>query len=85
MTTLLSQAAIENWLIGRVAELTETNRDLIDPEVALQSYGVTSLMAVEIAADAEDLLKIPIDSTVTWDYPSIAKLAAHLWLKIRSA
>jgi acyl carrier protein len=85
MTTLLSQAAIENWLIGRVAELTETKPDLIDPEVALQSYGVTSLMAVEIAADAEDLLKIPIESTVTWDYPSIAKLASYLWLETQSA
>ncbi len=84
MTKSLTEADVEGWLIRRVAELTGTKPESIDPDVALQTYGLTSLMAVEIAADAEDFLKIPVEATVAWDYPSISKLATYLWSEERS-
>ena len=69
---------LEDWLIERIGQLTQTQSDSIDPNRPLQVYGLTSLMAVEIAADLEDLLAIPVEATSAWDYPTISKLSAHL-------
>jgi acyl carrier protein len=69
---------LEDWLIERIGQLTKTQSDSIDPDKPLQVYGLTSLMGVEIAADLEDLLGIPVEATSAWDYPTVTKLSAHL-------
>jgi polyketide synthase 13 len=74
----MDQPALEDWLVARVASLVGLPEAEIDIDSPLQSFGVTSLMAVELAADLEDLLGIAIDATIAWEYPTIAKLAAWL-------
>jgi acyl carrier protein len=78
MTFPSTRYDLEDWLITRVAELAGEPADAIDPDRPMQAYGLTSIMAVTIAADLEDLLGIAVDATVTWDYPTIGELAAHL-------
>lgn len=70
--------ALEDWLIARIAVLTGTEAALIDPGQAVESYGLTSVMAVGLSGELEDLLGISVDATVAWDYPTVAGLAAHL-------
>ena len=74
----MDQPTIEDWLVERVAGLVGLPAAEIDPDSPLQSFGVTSLMAVELAADLEDLLGITVDATIAWEYPTIAKLSASL-------
>ena len=74
----MDQPALEDWLVARVASLVGLPQAGIDIDSPLQSFGVTSLMAVELAADLEDLLGITVDATIAWEYPTIAKLSASL-------
>jgi acyl carrier protein len=78
MTFPSTRYDIEDWLIERIAALVGEPADVIDTDRPMQAYGLTSVMAVTIAADLEDLLGIAVDATVTWDYPTIGELAAHL-------
>src|SRR4051794_4463912 len=68
MTFPFTRYDLEDWLITRVAELAGEPADAIDPDRPMQAYGLTSIMAVTIAADLEDLLGVAVDATVTWDF-----------------
>ncbi|ABC34369.1 acyl carrier protein [Burkholderia thailandensis] len=70
--------AIERWLIGRIAAATGCAAAAIDPDKAMEAYGLTSVIAVGLSAELEDWLGIDVDATIVWDYPTVAGLAAHL-------
>jgi acyl carrier protein len=74
----MDRLALEDWLVTRVATLAGLPEAEIDPAAPLQSFGVTSLMAVELAADLEDLTGVAVDATIAWEYPTIEKLAGWL-------
>lgn len=74
----MDRLAFEDWLVTRVAALTGLPEAEIDPAQPLQSFGVTSLMATELAADLEDLTGLTVDATIAWEYPTIEKLAGWL-------
>lgn len=67
-------AWISSWLASRVGVLPQT----LDPRRPLASFGLDSVLAVELAGVLEKHLGIPVDATVAWDYPTIEALAAHL-------
>ncbi len=74
----MDRLALEDWLVTKVAALVGLPEAEIDPTAPLQSFGVTSLMAVELAADHEDLTGLTVDATIAWEYPTIEKLAGWL-------
>jgi acyl carrier protein len=74
----MDRRGLEDWLVTRVAALVGLPEAEIDPVAPLQSFGVTSLMAVELAADLEDLTGVTVDATIAWEYPTIEKLARRL-------
>jgi phthiocerol/phenolphthiocerol synthesis type-I polyketide synthase D len=78
MNVTITQTALEDWLIARVAALAGEPADAIETDRPLHAYGLTSIMAVTIAAGLEDMLGVAVDATVTWDYPTIESLAAYL-------
>jgi len=69
---------IERWLIERIATLTASPPDSIDPDRPMEAYGLTSVMAVGMSADLEDWLGITIEATIVWDYPTVTALAQQL-------
>jgi acyl carrier protein len=74
----MAPAALEGWLVTRIAALTGQPPDDIDPDRPMEAYGLTSVMAVGLSAELEDMLGIPVDATIAWDHPTIEGLATHL-------
>jgi 8-amino-7-oxononanoate synthase len=75
---------ISSWLIERIASLLERPPQEVDVNMPLQRYGIDSVEAVVISGDLEELLGRRLDSTLVWDYPTIAQLAEHLGVAART-
>jgi acyl transferase domain-containing protein/acyl-CoA synthetase (AMP-forming)/AMP-acid ligase II/pimeloyl-ACP methyl ester carboxylesterase len=71
-------AQIECWLTQQLATVLQLPVDQIDPETPFSSFGLDSLQAVQLSAQLEDWLGVPLAPTLIYDYPTIAALAAHL-------
>lgn len=67
-------AWISSWLASRVGVPPQ----MLDPRRPLASFGLDSVLAVELAGVLEKRLSIPVDATLAWEYPTIDALAAYL-------
>jgi acyl carrier protein len=76
--TTSSIEGLSTWLTGRVAEYLEVQPDEVDPEASFESQGLDSMAALTLCDEIEDHLKIVVEPTLAWDYPSIVKLAGFL-------
>ncbi len=75
---LLSAAEIQSWIVSYLAELLELDPDEIDLAIPFDSYGLDSALAVGMTGDLEDWMGRELDTTLLYDYPTIAALAQHL-------
>jgi acyl carrier protein len=66
------------WLTGRFAEFLEIEPGEVDPDVSFESQGLDSMGALTLCDEIEDHLKIVVEPTLAWDYPTITKLAEFL-------
>ncbi|MEH2033235.1 MAG: beta-ketoacyl synthase N-terminal-like domain-containing protein, partial [Nostoc sp.] len=73
-----NQKDIEAWLILKVAEQLKIAPEQIDIQQPLAYYGLSSLVAVSIASELQELLERQLSPTLLYDYPSIETLAQHL-------
>jgi acyl carrier protein len=69
---------VRTWLIQRVATYLRRDAAGIDTAQPLTEYGLNSLTALAISADAEDEFGLALDPALTWDHPSIDALAVAL-------
>jgi acyl carrier protein len=69
---------IQDWLVAWVACEAEIDVAAIDVEDSFVNFGLSSRQAVLLSGDLEDWLGRPLSESLAWDYPTIAKLAAHL-------
>lgn len=74
----MSRNHITTWLIDRVANHTGLPLGDISAELPLANYGLDSVQAVSLSVDIEDEFGLALPPTLTWDYPTIEKLAQHL-------
>ena len=81
----LSMERIENWLVTQVADLLALEPAEINVEEPLSVYGLSSLTGVMLSGDVEDWLRIKVEPTVAWEYPTIRTLAAYLAQEVRAA
>jgi malonyl CoA-acyl carrier protein transacylase len=70
-------AEIEVWLTNKIAEILELSAEKINLKEPLAIYGLDSVKAVNIAAELEEWLGIPVNPTVVYDYPNIESLANY--------
>jgi acyl carrier protein len=73
-----SAAVIEEWLVNRIADLQAIEPGEIDVEEQLSVYGLSSLTGVMLSGDIEDWLKIQVEPTLAWEYPTVRALAGYL-------
>jgi acyl-CoA synthetase (AMP-forming)/AMP-acid ligase II/acyl carrier protein len=73
-----SAAEIQAFLMERIAQLARIEPEQIDVTAPIASYGLDSLLVLELMADAEDWLGRPIPSTLPWSHPTIERIARHL-------
>lgn len=79
----VSAAAILAW----IQEWADANHLSVpsDLDQTFDDAGFDSMHSVELAFFLEERLKIKIDDTVLYDYPTFASLAAHLVSRIEPA
>ncbi|WP_375506828.1 acyl carrier protein [uncultured Nostoc sp.] len=64
-------------MISKISEELELN-DETDIQKPFAHYGLSSMIAVGLSSDLEDLLGIKLPVTVAWDYPTLESLAQYL-------
>ena len=69
---------IEAWLVRAIARSLRVDEREIDVQQPFAELGMDSIAAVELSGDLERWLGRRVAPTIVWDYPSIARLAAHL-------
>ena len=72
------QENIQNWLIANLAGRLGLSAEEININEPFANYGLDSLQAVRLSAELEDWLKIKLNPTLAYDYPTIASLATYL-------
>ena len=72
------QIQIQNWLVENLAQRLNISVSAIDINEPFANTGLSSLAAVSLSADLEDLLEIKLSPTIVYDYPNIAELAGYL-------
>jgi acyl carrier protein len=78
VTTLPSAAEIQTWMISYIAEVMEIDPSKVDVKVSFDRYGLDSSVALALTNELEEWLRIEIDPTLLYDYPTIYALAQHL-------
>jgi myxalamid-type polyketide synthase MxaB len=68
---------LQMYFITQLAQITGLEQQDIDPERALNTMGLDSLMAIELKNKVERRLKIVIPMTAFLHEPSVASLARH--------
>jgi acyl carrier protein len=64
--------------VGHVAALLEIDPNTVDVDKPFRSLGLDSIAAVDLSAKLEDWLGCELSPTVSYDYPTIAKLSEHV-------
>ena len=70
--------AIQAWLISKVSEQLQILPKEIDIQQPLAQYGLSSMVAVSLAGEAQEWLGHKVSPTLLYDYPTIELLAQHL-------
>jgi acyl carrier protein len=67
-----------DWLAAKVAGQLNVAADTIDIDTPLADYGIDSAASLTLCADLEFEKGIPVETTIVWDYATIAAIAAYL-------
>ena len=80
----ITQDAIKSNLVAVLIEVCKLPREKIEYDIPVSELGVDSVevaglfSALEERLQQETGVKVDIDPTLAWDYPTINKMAAHL-------
>ena len=78
MTTTRSREAITDWLLRALADIVGIAPEDIDLEQPFSYYGLGSTEAVMVIGELESWLGTEFPSTLAFDHPNVASLAAYL-------
>ena len=74
----VSADQVEAWLTERIASRMRLSRDQVRVTTPFLEFGMSSLDAMEIAADLERWLRRPLSPTAIYNHPTISDLAEWL-------
>ncbi|OJT19471.1 AMP-dependent synthetase [Archangium sp. Cb G35] len=73
-----TEEAIQNWLLGRMAQYLGVNAEEIDVKDPFARYGLDSAVAVSLTGELAGWLGREFEPTLFWEHPSAEVLARHL-------
>lgn len=79
----LSGAVIRDWLVRRLAKQLSVPASEIDTSASFASYGLDSLVAVQVSGDLEKLVEQRLSPALPFEYSSIDALTNHLVAELR--
>ncbi|MDN3658658.1 SDR family NAD(P)-dependent oxidoreductase [Ferruginibacter paludis] len=74
----MNTGEIQDWIITHLAELLHIAPATIDIHEPFANYGLSSLDAVTLSGDLEELLGNRLSPTLVYEYPSISLLSIYL-------
>ena len=81
----LTQADIQTWLCDRIARELGVKPEQIDVSEPFDSYGLDSVLALEIASAGKQVLGLELSPLMLVRYPTIESLSQHLAREIESS
>src|SRR5262249_413312 len=72
----VSTAHVERWIKKVLASIMHLDVDEIDSSVPFKSYGIDSLISMELINPFKDVIGY-LPATVLFEYPSVSKLAEY--------
>ena len=72
------RSLIETHVREQIAKVLRITPSRLDINTPLKSFGLDSLMALELRNLLEASLEVKLSATAVWTYPTIAGLATHL-------
>ncbi|MGV9316912.1 acyl carrier protein, partial [Streptomyces sp. NPDC003691] len=76
---------LQEWLRGYLAEELDVPAGSVDPEEPMSSYGLDSVRAITLLAEAEDLTGCELDPNAPWEYPTVTAFAGYLAEQLAAA
>ncbi|AKE63896.1 Acyl carrier protein [Microcystis aeruginosa NIES-2549] len=74
----MSREKIEQWLTDRLTSLLGVDREDIDLEKSIFTYGLDSSVALSLTGELEVMLGLELDPILFWEYPKISELSEYL-------
>ncbi|MEU6154386.1 acyl carrier protein [Actinosynnema sp. NPDC047251] len=69
---------VEDWLVARIATARGIGPEEVDVDESFIANGLSSVSSVALVGDLAKELGVPLPDTLTWEFPTIAALAAHV-------
>jgi aryl carrier-like protein len=67
-----------DWLTAKVAGYLGLRPDAIGSDIPLADCGIDSISAMALCADLNCEKGFDVETTIVWDYATIAEIAAYL-------
>jgi acyl transferase domain-containing protein/NADPH:quinone reductase-like Zn-dependent oxidoreductase/acyl carrier protein len=77
-----AQDEIEEKIKEAISQITRVNKQNLHSDAAFKSFGIDSLMSVQLKNKLEKIVEIPLSVTTFWTYASIKKYTKFLLDKI---
>lgn len=72
------RAVFETYLIQQLAQILKLAPSRLEPDKPLGSWGLDSLMALELRNRLEAALDLTLSATLVWNYPTVNDLIGYL-------
>jgi acyl carrier protein len=77
------RSVLEQYVREQVAQVLRLTPSRVDSATPLRSFGIDSLMSLELRNRLEQGLKLPLAASLTWNYPTIEALVPYLAQRLR--
>jgi acyl carrier protein len=77
-TTTLTQRQVKNWLIKRIVQILQIAPEDVSSHAVFSELGMSSLQAVELAAELENWSGREIPATIVYEYPTIEDASTYV-------
>ncbi len=77
-TTTLTQRQVKDWLIERIVQILRVNPEDVSSRAVFSELGMSSLQAVELAAELENWSGREIPATIVYEYPTIEDASTYV-------
>jgi acyl carrier protein len=77
-TTTLTQRMVKDWLITRIVQILQLAPEEVSSHAVFSELGMSSLQAIELAAELENWSDRKIPATIVYEYPTIEDASAYV-------